>query len=175
MCILVTVSYDTLGIVCIRLLCVSECVYTCVCIMYATKYTYIYYVRQNVGIHTGVYVRHDNHIHCTRYLVIIIIIVSATALIHRTARHSISAMSSLLGISPKCVQLVMIWFRSHVAAPHIGLQCLFSGSPTDVSLPGWQPLPSALGWPSAMYATAVCHHSGVVLLDGCHISSGCSG
>ena len=51
-------------------------------------------------------------------------IVSATALIHRTARPSISAMSSLLGISPKCVQLVMIWFRSHVAAPHI--QCLFS-------------------------------------------------
>ena len=51
-------------------------------------------------------------------------IVPATALIHRTARPSISAMSSLLGISPKCVQLVMIWFRSHVAAPHI--QCLFS-------------------------------------------------
>ena len=51
-------------------------------------------------------------------------IVSATVLIHRTARPSISAMSSLLGISPKCVQLVMIWFRSHVAAPHI--QCLFS-------------------------------------------------
>ena len=51
-------------------------------------------------------------------------IVSATALIHRTARPSISVMSSLLGISPKCVQLVMIWFRSHVAAPHI--QCLFS-------------------------------------------------
>ena len=51
-------------------------------------------------------------------------IVSATALIHRTARPSISAMSSLLGNSPKCVQLVMIWFRSHVAAPH--MQCLFS-------------------------------------------------
>ena len=32
-------------------------------------------------------------------------VVSATALIHRTARPSISAMSSLLGISPKCVQL----------------------------------------------------------------------
>ena len=44
------------------------------------------------------------------------------------------------------------------------------GSPTDVSLPGWQPVPGALGWPSAMFATAVCHHSGVVLLDGCHIS-----
>ena len=29
------------------------------------------------------------------------------------------------------------------------------GSPTDVSLPGWQPVPSALGWPSAMFATAV--------------------
>ena len=24
-----------------------------------------------------------------------------------------------LGLSPKCVQLVMMWFRSHVAAPHI--------------------------------------------------------
>ena len=46
--------------------------------------------------------------------------VSATALIHRTARPSISAMSSLLDISPKYMQLVMIWFRSHVAAPHIG-------------------------------------------------------
>ena len=34
-------------------------------------------------------------------------IVSATALIHRTARPSISAMSSLLGISPKCVQLII--------------------------------------------------------------------
>ena len=51
-------------------------------------------------------------------------IVSATALIHRTARPSISAMSSLLGNSPKCVQLAVIWFRSHVAAPH--MQCLFS-------------------------------------------------
>ena len=51
-------------------------------------------------------------------------IVSATALSHRTAPPSISAMSSLLGVSPKCVQLVTIWFRSHVAAPHI--QCLFS-------------------------------------------------
>ena len=37
------------------------------------------------------------------------------------------------------------------------------GSPTDASLPGWQPVPSALGWPSAMYATAVCHHSRILL------------
>ena len=43
-------------------------------------------------------------------------------------------------------------------------------SPTDVSLPGWQPVPSALGWPFAMYAMAVCDHSGVVLLGGCCIS-----
>ena len=42
-----------------------------------------------------------------------------------------------------------------------------------VSLPGWQPVPSALGWPSAMYVTAVCHHSGVVLLGGCLNSLGC--
>ena len=48
------------------------------------------------------------------------------------------------------------------------------GSPTDVSLSGWQPLPRALGWPSAMYAMAVCDHSGVVILGGCHITSGCS-
>ena len=33
--------------------------------------------------------------------------------------HVFSAMSSTLGLSPKCVQLVMMWFRSHVAAPHI--------------------------------------------------------
>ena len=51
-------------------------------------------------------------------------IVSATALIHPIARPSISAMSFLLGISPKCGQLVKIWFSSHVAVPHI--QCLFS-------------------------------------------------
>ena len=41
------------------------------------------------------------------------------------------------------------------------------GSLTDVSLPGWQPVPSALGWPSAM---AACDHPGVVLLGGCCIS-----
>ena len=48
-------------------------------------------------------------------------IVSAMALSHRTYPSSISAMSSRLGLSPKCVQLVMVWFRSHVAAPHIQL------------------------------------------------------
>ena len=53
--------------------------------------------------------RRDHHHH----------IVSATALIHRTARPSIPAMSSLLGISPKCVQLIVIWFRSHVATLHM--------------------------------------------------------
>ena len=46
-------------------------------------------------------------------------IVSAMALSHRTYPSFISAMSSRLGLSPKCVQLVMMWFRSHVAAPHI--------------------------------------------------------
>ena len=39
-----------------------------------------------------------------RMSVTVIHIVSATALIHRTARPSISAMWSLLGISPKCVR-----------------------------------------------------------------------
>ena len=46
-------------------------------------------------------------------------IVSAMALSHRTYPSFISAISSRLGLSPKCVQLVMMWFRSHVAAPHI--------------------------------------------------------
>ena len=47
------------------------------------------------------------------------------------------------------------------------------GSPTDVSLPGWQPVPSALGWMSAMHATAACGHSGVVLLGRCCTSLDC--
>ena len=47
------------------------------------------------------------------------------------------------------------------------------GSPTDVSLPGWQPVPSALGWMSAMHATAACDHSGVVLLGRCCTSLDC--
>ena len=46
-------------------------------------------------------------------------IVSAMALSHRTYPSFISAMSSRHGLSPKCVQLVMMWFRSHMAAPHI--------------------------------------------------------
>ena len=48
------------------------------------------------------------------------------------------------------------------------------GSPTEVSLPGWRPVLSALGWPSAMHATEVCDYSGVVLLVGCCISLDCS-
>ena len=89
-------------------------------------------------------------------------IVSAMALSHRTYPSFIFAMSFTLGLSPTCVQLVMMWFRSHVAAPHIQFCC--PDSPTDVSLSGWQPVPSALGWPSAMHATAARDHSGVVLL-----------
>ena len=42
-------------------------------------------------------------------------ILSATALIHRTARPSIPAMSSLFGLSPKCRQFLIMWLRSHVA------------------------------------------------------------
>ena len=38
------------------------------------------------------------------------------------------------------------------------------GSPTYVSLPEWRPVPSALGWPSAMHATAERDHSGSVCL-----------
>ena len=35
-------------------------------------------------------------------------------------------------------------------------------------------VPSALGWPSAIHATAAFDHSGVVLLGGCCISLDCS-
>ena len=34
-------------------------------------------------------------------------------------------------------------------------------------------MPSALGWPSTMHATAACDHSGVILLCGCCISLDC--
>ena len=44
--------------------------------------------------------------------------VSPTAFIHRTARSSITVISSLFGLSPKCRQFVIMWPRSHVAAPH---------------------------------------------------------
>ena len=47
------------------------------------------------------------------------------------------------------------------------------GSPTDVSLPGWQPVPSALGWMSAMHATAACVQSGVIILGRCCTSLDC--
>ena len=46
-------------------------------------------------------------------------VLSVTALSHRTARPSIFAMSSLIGLSPKCRQFVLLWPRSHVAAPHM--------------------------------------------------------
>ena len=46
-------------------------------------------------------------------------VVSATALSHRTAQPSDFAMSSLFGLFPKCRQFVIMWPRSHVAAPHI--------------------------------------------------------
>ena len=50
-----------------------------------------------------------------------------------------------------------------------------TGSPTDASLPGWQPVLSALGWPSAMYATTVCDCPFFFPLGGRHTSSDCSG
>ena len=43
---------------------------------------------------------------------------SATALSHRTYRPLILAMSSLIGLSPNVVQLIIMWLRSHVAEPH---------------------------------------------------------
>ena len=45
-------------------------------------------------------------------------VVSAMALSHRTYPPSF-LQCRLRSVSPKCVQLVMIWFRSHVAEPHI--------------------------------------------------------
>ena len=48
-----------------------------------------------------------------------------------------------------------------------------TGSPTYISLPGWQPVPSAVGWMSAMHATAACDHSGVVLFGQCCTSLDC--
>ena len=54
-----------------------------------------------------------------------------------------------------------------MAAPHIEFLLSRYSSPTDVSLPGWRPLPSALGWPSAMHAAATGDYSGVVILGGC--------
>ena len=102
-------------------------------------------------------------------------IVSETAFIHRTARSSIPAISYMFGLSPKCWQFViMLCGRDHMW-PRRTHRFRSPGSPTDDSLPGWQPVLSALGWPSTMYATAVCDHSGVVPLGGRHTSSGCSG
>ena len=70
----------------------------------------------------------------------------------------------------------IVWFRSHVAAPHI--QCFFlTVAPQMFRCRGGSlSRAHSVGRPPCrLYATAVCHHSGVVLLDGCHISSGCSG
>ena len=82
-----------------------------------------------------------------------------TALSNRTVRPYIFTMSSLFGLSPECPQLVIKW-------PSRTYSFCSPGCSTDVSLP------SALGWPSAMYATAACDHSEVVLLGGCRISLG---
>ena len=45
--------------------------------------------------------------------------------------------------------------------------------PVAPQMSGWQPVPSALGWMSAMHATAACGHSGVVLLGRCCTSLDC--
>ena len=58
-------------------------------------------------------------------------------------------------------------------AAHTGFALPVAPQATNVSLPGWRPVPSALGWRSAKYPTAACDHSGVVLMggsDGCCIS-----
>ena len=66
-------------------------------------------------------------------------IVSATALIHRTAQPSISAMSSLLDISPKCVQLVLINYGSDRMWLRRTYSVCSHGSPTDVGRPPCTP------------------------------------
>ena len=62
---------------------------------------------------------------------------------------------------PNVVEIACPWLRRTYSS-------CSPGSPTDVLLPGWRlsrpdHVPTAVGWPSAMYPTAVCHHSGVVL------------
>ena len=90
---------------------------------------------------------------CERHSTIFIHIVSATALIRRTARSSIPAISSLLGLSPKCRQFVIMWARSQW--PRRTHRFRSPGSPTDASLPGWQPVPNALGWPAVFFSSHI--------------------
>ena len=68
-------------------------------------------------------------------------------------------------VSPRNVGSLSRCGRDHMWPRHTRM-FRSPGSPTDASLPGWQPVPSALGWPSAMYSTAVCDHSGVTPLGG---------
>ena len=57
------------------------------------------------------------------------------------------------------------WYGSELTWLRRTYSVCSPGSPTDVSLPRWwRPVPGALGWPSAMYATAACEHSEVILL-----------
>ena len=96
---------------------------------------------------------------------------SATALSQRTYLSFISAMSYLVGLSPECVQLVMIMVQIACGcAAHTGF-ALAPGSPTDVSPSGGglSRAHSVGSPPCRAYATAACDHSGDGILGGCHI------
>ena len=77
-------------------------------------------------------------------------------------------------VSPRSVGSLS-WCVRHHMWPRRTHRFRSLGSPTDASLPGWQPVLSAFDWPSAMHATAASDHSGVVPSGGRNTSSDCSG
>ena len=92
---------------------------------------------------------------------------SATARIHPSfLQYRLGSVSLRNVCSSSCCGSGRMWLRRTYSF------CC-PGSPTYVSLPGWQPVPSALGWMSAMHATAACDHSGVVILGRCCTSLDC--
>ena len=101
------------------------------------------------------------------------IIISCLQWLSATARIHPSFLQCRLG----SVSLRNVCSSSWCGSGRMWLRRTYSfccpGSPTDVSLPGWQPVPSALGWMSAKHATAACGHSGVVLLGRCCTSLDC--
>ena len=111
------------------------------------------------------------------------ICMSATAVSHRTFA-CLQRQSATEHLHPSFPQCRLRTLSEMCAARHdmIKIACgcaahVYSfcspSSPTDVSLPGWRPVPSTLGWQSAMHAVATCDQSGVILLGGCCISLDC--
>ena len=96
---------------------------------------------------------------------------SATAHIHSSFPQ---CCLSMLGLSESLLEMCAARDRGSDRMLLRRTYSFFSpGCPTDDWLPGWRPIPSALGWRSAMHATAACDHSGVVLLGGCRIFIDC--